>query len=112
MEINKECNKNSKENINKTSNQELPKKYIKCPECGEAILMVPTLGEMIASIESHIVSHKTHHHPDLKVPHLKVPAIRARFSPASHTTSIRHRDSFSETFNLALKKNMMSYQKK
>lgn len=76
MEINKECNKNSKENINKTSNQELPKKYIKCPECGEAILMVPTLGEMIASIESHIVSHKTHHHPDLKVPHLKVPAIR------------------------------------
>jgi hypothetical protein len=76
MEINNECNEHSKENINITSNQELPKKYIKCPECGEAILMVPTLGEMIASIENHIVSHKTHPHTDLKVPHLRAPAIQ------------------------------------
>ncbi len=76
MEINNEYNKQPKENINKTSNQELPKKYIKCPECGEAILMVPTLDEMIASIENHIISHKNHSHTDLKVPRLKTPAIQ------------------------------------
>ena len=75
MEINNECNEHSKENIN-TINQELPKKYIRCPECGEAILMVPTLNEMIASIENHIISHKNHPHADLKVPHLKTPAIQ------------------------------------
>ena len=76
MEINNKCNEQSKENVTETNNQELPKKYIKCPECGEAILMVPTLGEMIASIENHIISHKSHPHADMKVPHLKTPAIQ------------------------------------
>jgi len=70
-----EMNEQSKENINQINNQ-IPKKYIKCPECGEAILMVPTLAEMIESIEDHIVTHKKHPHENLLVPHLKTPAIK------------------------------------
>lgn len=76
MEINNKCNEQSRENVNVKNNRELQKKYIKCPECGEAILMVPTLSEMIASIENHIISHRSHPHDDTKVPHLKSPAIQ------------------------------------
>ena len=110
MEINNECNEHSKENIN-TSNQETPKKYIRCPECGEAILMVPTLNEMIASIENHIISHKTHPHADLKVPHLKAPAIQTRLSPASHTTSLRHHESPLRNLQFGFKDNSLKIQK-
>ena len=31
---------------------------IRCPECGEEILMVPTLGKMIEAIENHIGTHR------------------------------------------------------
>ena len=33
---------------------------IRCPDCGEEIVMVPVLSQMIESIESHISTHKTH----------------------------------------------------
>ena len=71
-----QINEQSKENINQVNNQQPPKKYIRCPECGEAILMVPTLTEMIASIEDHVISHKKHPHDDLTVTHLKTPALQ------------------------------------
>ena len=76
MAVNNKCNEQSKERIKETKNQQSPKKYIKCPECGEAILMVPTLGDMIASIENHIGSHKKHPHDDLTLTHLKKPVIQ------------------------------------
>jgi len=76
MEINDKCNVQSKESIKEISNQQSLKKYIRCPECGEAILMVPTLGEMITSIENHITSHRKHPHDDLTVAHLKRPIIQ------------------------------------
>ena len=75
MVVNNKCSEQSQE-ISNTSNQQTSKKYIRCPECGEAILMVPTLGEMIASIENHIVSHKKTLHDDMEVPHLKKPDIQ------------------------------------
>ena len=32
--------------------------FIKCPECSEEILMVPTLGKMNEAIENHVRIHK------------------------------------------------------
>lgn len=34
------------------------KGFIKCPECGEEILMIPTLRVMHEAIENHIHMHK------------------------------------------------------
>jgi hypothetical protein len=76
MEIIDESTKQPKDNSNKTVNQQTQKKYIRCPECGEAILMVPSLDEMIASIENHLTSHRKHPQNDLTVAHLKKPALQ------------------------------------
>ncbi len=32
--------------------------FIKCPECGDEILMIPTLKTMNAAIENHVKMHK------------------------------------------------------
>ena len=61
-------------NEENSSNQ----KYIRCPDCGEQILMVPVLSQMIESIENHISTHKDHadypkHDP---IEHPKAPCIR------------------------------------
>jgi hypothetical protein len=32
--------------------------FIRCPECGEEILMVPTLHKMSEAIENHVKLHK------------------------------------------------------
>src|SRR5664280_2124558 len=76
MEIIEESTKQSKDKNNKTINQQSPKKYIRCPECGEAILMVPSLDEMIASIDNHLTYHRKHPHNDLIVAHLKKPGLQ------------------------------------
>ena len=34
------------------------KGFIKCPECGEEILIVPTLKKMNEAIENHVQLHK------------------------------------------------------
>jgi len=36
----------------------LKKGFIKCPECGEEILMIPTLREMSTAIQNHVKTHK------------------------------------------------------
>jgi hypothetical protein len=36
----------------------LKKGFIKCPECGEEILMIPTLRMMNEAIENHVKIHK------------------------------------------------------
>jgi hypothetical protein len=36
----------------------LRKGFIKCPECGEEILMIPTLRIMSQAIETHVHVHK------------------------------------------------------
>jgi hypothetical protein len=33
-------------------------RYIRCPDCGEEIMMVPVLSQMIESIENHLATHK------------------------------------------------------
>jgi len=40
-----------------------PNKYITCPHCGEQILMVPTLADMIQAIEDHLSTHKEGNYP-------------------------------------------------
>jgi hypothetical protein len=40
-------------------NKNSPKRgFVKCPECGEEILMVPTLRVMNQAIETHVQIHK------------------------------------------------------
>jgi hypothetical protein len=50
-------------------------RFIRCPDCGEEIAMVPVLGQMIEAIENHIATHKDHPNHDFKV-HPKAPCIR------------------------------------
>ena len=33
---------------------------IRCPDCGEEIVMVPILSQMIEAIENHIATHEEH----------------------------------------------------
>jgi hypothetical protein len=66
-----ENNEKSTENVS-----EQPQiKYIRCPECGEKIPMVPTLDEMIEAIDHHVSTHRKQPNADLTVPHLKSPTI-------------------------------------
>jgi hypothetical protein len=43
-------------------NKEIPthftNKFIRCPDCGEEIAMIPVLGQMIEAIEDHMTTHK------------------------------------------------------
>ena len=40
-------------------NKNVPSKgFIRCPECGEEILMIPTLRVMSEAIENHVRKHK------------------------------------------------------
>ena len=38
-------------------------KYITCPHCGDQILMVPALSDMIQAIENHLSTHKEDRYP-------------------------------------------------
>ena len=51
-------------------------KFIRCPECGEEIMMVPTLTEMIGAIESHISNHREHPLGERTTGQIKAPCIR------------------------------------
>ena len=44
--------------VTEPNNSYLKKGYIKCPKCGEQILMIPTLKKMNDAIENHINIHK------------------------------------------------------
>ena len=53
-------------------------RYITCPDCGEQIMMVPVLGQMIEAIENHISTHNTNPgnvSRDLPTPHPRAPSI-------------------------------------
>ncbi len=54
----------------------LKKGYIKCPECGEEILIVPTLRKMNEAIENHVQQHKVQIAPNLAVKYTKPICIR------------------------------------
>ena len=72
------------EHANKTDekiNNSYPKKStmrcIQCPECGEDILMVPTLKKMIEAIENHVSTHKKQPSIETDVTTLKPGLIRS-----------------------------------
>jgi hypothetical protein len=51
-------------------------KYITCPHCGEQILMVPELSDMIQAIENHLSTHKEGRYPKHDhIPHPNAPSI-------------------------------------
>lgn len=51
-------------------------KCIRCPECGEEIMMVPILAQMITNIETHIATHKEHLDKEREIHHPREPWIR------------------------------------
>ena len=54
----------------------LKKGFIKCPECGKEILIVPTLRKMNEAIENHVQLHKEETAPNLLIKHTKPISIR------------------------------------
>ena len=50
-------------------------RYIRCPDCGEEIMMIPVLGQMIEAIENHLATHKDR--ADLPKHELPMPHPRA-----------------------------------
>jgi hypothetical protein len=54
----------------------LKKGYIKCPECGEEILVVPSLKKMNEAIENHVQAHKYEMAPNLLLKHVRPINIR------------------------------------
>jgi hypothetical protein len=71
MITNLENNEKQKENVTEQTHV----KFIRCPECGENIPMVPTLDEMIEAIDQHVSTHKKQPNSDVPVVHLKGPTI-------------------------------------
>jgi hypothetical protein len=53
---------------------------IRCPECGEEILMVPTLEKMIEAIENHISTHRKQQSSETNEATLKPADIRTDLS--------------------------------
>ncbi len=51
-------NDSSFKEIVQHSEERITRKCIKCPQCGESILMIPTLKEMITAIENHVSTHR------------------------------------------------------
>ena len=67
-------------NVGREPQESIPEKArcIRCPDCGEEIMMVPVLAQMIEAIENHIGSHKEHPDRlkrDLAIPHPGEPQI-------------------------------------
>ncbi len=52
------------------------KGFIRCPDCGEEILMIPTLRVMNKAIENHVHSHKEQLKADPIRVHQKAISIR------------------------------------
>jgi uncharacterized protein with PIN domain len=54
----------------------IKKSFITCPECGEEILITPTLSEMNEAIEIHVQLHKARIEPNLLLKYSKPINIR------------------------------------
>jgi hypothetical protein len=98
METNIEHNEKSKESIHIIGIQQPQRKCIRCPECGEEILMVPTLGKMIEAIENNVSSHRRQPNDDVTVARLKTPSIRTTLTEqvlqqASDVIDVRYKPS-------------------
>ncbi len=57
------------------SSPQTPNKYIRCPDCGEQILMMPNLSQMIECIENHLSTHEANAKLNPIVKHLREPVI-------------------------------------
>ncbi len=99
METNLEFNEKSLEAIRVIDNKHSRMKCIRCPECDEEILMVPTLGKMIEAIENHVSSHRRQAQTDVAMSRLKMPSIRISLTEqvlqqASEMTDVNRTPSF------------------
>ena len=75
MEINIEHEGKCQERSNIKGNKLSRMKCIRCPECNEEILMVPTLGKMIEAIENHVSMHKRQPNICMTMDRPKAPSI-------------------------------------
>ncbi|NLE03642.1 MAG: hypothetical protein GX638_02420 [Crenarchaeota archaeon] len=71
-----DINLNKDTNLANSADCENFNKFIRCPECGEQIPMVPALSDMIAIIEEHISSHKEQTKTNLIGEKIKTPCLR------------------------------------
>jgi hypothetical protein len=71
MITNLENNEKHEENVTEQTHV----KFIRCPECGEKIPMVPTLDEMIEAIDQHVSTHRKEPISEVPVARLKGPTI-------------------------------------
>jgi transcription initiation factor IIE alpha subunit len=72
--VNTDVTKESQATAFQTTNR-----YIRCPDCGEEIMLVPILSQMIEAIENHISTHKVNQKQpriDFALPYPKPPEIR------------------------------------
>ena len=77
--VSKENNEKLKQTYQKVfaENPHYTKKgFIKCPECGEEILIVPTLRKMNEAIENHVQLHKAEASKNLLQKHTKPIGVR------------------------------------
>ena len=66
---------NPKDDKQPESSTQTANRYIRCPDCGEQILMMPNLTEMIEAIENHLSTHDAQAKLNPIVHHLKEPII-------------------------------------
>ncbi len=75
-------------------------RYIRCPDCGEEIAMVPVLSQMIEAIENHISTHRDHpaEYPkrDLAVAHPRTPEIEENLAEQVLTRAAEISDALSK----------------
>jgi DNA-directed RNA polymerase subunit RPC12/RpoP len=65
------------ENVGHEESTSHQNRYIRCPDCGEQIMMVPDVTQMIEAIENHISTHKVGEYPKHDpIMHPKAPIIR------------------------------------
>jgi hypothetical protein len=83
-----------------TQPQEAPHentRCIRCPDCGEEIMMVPVLSQMIEAIENHISTHREHPHPrDDSLPHPRAPNIEETLAEQVLTRAAEISDALSK----------------
>jgi len=96
METNMELNEKSHESSEIIVNKQSRMKCIRCPECGEEILMVSTLGKMIEAIENHVSSHRRQPNTDVTIPRLITTSVRTNLTEqvlqlASEIMDVHHK---------------------
>ena len=90
----------------KSEKKPIPSTCIQCPHCGEQIPMEPKLSDMVQAIESHLLTHKDHHHNHNfnldPIQHPKAPSISEDLAEQVLIRAAEIGESLSKEPNLAM----------